>query len=209
MNLIRSVGVLACALSLSLLSAAPALAQKDPWAESYRLEALGKYADAQAALEPLWARQPNHEFMVIRSAWLSYLQGRHAEAEKGYLRAYELNPRSLEALLGVMLPQMAQYRWVEAITAGRKVLDESRWNYTAHVRIMICEEAMSRWSDLARHAAEVSARRVAQYSQGQEPIQPGAGAHSRAYRGDQVHQEQSMRRITCAELSSSRFLPFS
>jgi tetratricopeptide (TPR) repeat protein len=158
MNLIRSVGVLACALSLSLLSAAPALAQKDPWAESYRLEALGKYADAQAALEPLWARQPNHEFMVIRSAWLSYLQGRHAEAEKGYLRAYELNPRSLEALLGVMLPQMAQYRWVEAITAGRKVLDESRWNYTAHVRIMICEEAMSRWSDLARHAAEVSAR---------------------------------------------------
>jgi hypothetical protein len=38
------------------------------------------------------------------------------------------------------------------------VLSESQWNYTAHVRIMIGEEALSRWEDLAKHAAEVSAR---------------------------------------------------
>jgi tetratricopeptide (TPR) repeat protein len=158
MNVFRSVRGLACVLSLSLLCAAPVLAQKDPWAESYRLESLHKYAEAQAAMESLSASQPNNDFLVMRSAWLSYLQGRYAEAEKGYLRASELNPRSLEALLGVMLPQMAQYRWIDAMKAGRKVLDESRWDYTAHVRIMICEEAMSRWSDLAKHAAEVSAR---------------------------------------------------
>lgn len=158
MKLVKSVQTLIGIVIASLLFATGAFAQQDPWAESYRLENAGKYAEAQAAIEPLIARQPNNDFAVMRSAWLLYLQGKHAEAEKRYLKAAELNPRSLEAWLGVMLPQMAQYRWVDAMKSGRKVLAESAWNYTAHVRIMICEEAMSRWNDLAKHAAQVSLR---------------------------------------------------
>lgn len=147
----------ALALAL-LLSAAGAGAQPDPWSESYRLEYLGKYADALALIEPIANRQPVNEFAIMRSAWLLHLQGRYAEAEKRYQRAAEVNPRSIEARLGVMLPQMALYRWNDAIQSGRKVLAESQWNYTAHVRIMIGEEALSRWEDLSKHAAEVSAR---------------------------------------------------
>ena len=147
----------ALALAL-LLSAASAGAQPDPWSESYRLEYLGKYADALALIEPIANRQPVNEFAIMRSAWLLHLQGRYAEAEKRYQRAAEVNPRSIEARLGVMLPQMALYRWNDAIQSGRKVLAESQWNYTAHVRIMIGEEALSRWEDLSKHAAEVSAR---------------------------------------------------
>lgn len=147
------------ALALAVLLAAPmAGAQQDPWAESYRLEYLGKHAEALALIEPFANRQPVNEFAIMRSAWLMYLQGKYAEAEKRYLRAAEVNPRSIEAKLGVMLPQMALYRWNDAIQSGRKVLAESQWNYTAHVRIMISEEALSRWEDLSKHAAEVSAR---------------------------------------------------
>lgn len=142
----------------TLLLAPPSTAQQDPWAESYRLEYIGKYAEAQALIEPLAARQPINEFAIMRSAWLLHLQGKYAEAEKRYLRAVEVNPRSLEAKLGLMLPQMALYRWNDVIQSGRKVLSESQWNYTAHVRIMIGEEALSRWEDLSKHAAEVSAR---------------------------------------------------
>lgn len=147
------------AVVLAVLLATPmAGAQQDPWSESYRLEYLGKHAEALALIEPIANRQPINEFAIMRSAWLLYLQGKYAEAEKRYLRAGEVNPRSLEAKLGVMLPQMALYRWNDAILSGRKVLAESQWNYTAHVRIMISEEALSRWEDLSKHAAEVSAR---------------------------------------------------
>ncbi|MBI4989535.1 MAG: hypothetical protein HZC23_12010 [Rhodocyclales bacterium] len=147
------------ALALAALLTAPAIgAQQDPWSESYRLEYLGKHADALALVEPFANRQPVNEFAIMRSAWLLHLQGRYAEAEKRYLRAAEVNPRSLEAKLGVMLPQMALYRWNDAIQSGRKVLADNPWNYTAHARIMLSEEALSRWEDLAKHAAEVSAR---------------------------------------------------
>lgn len=147
------------AFAFAMLFAAHGIgAQPDPWSESYRLEYIGKHAEALAQIEPFASRQPVNEFAVLRSAWLLHLQGKYAEAEKRYLRAAEVNPRSLEARLGLMLPQMALYRWNDAIQSGRKVLADSPWNYTAHVRIMIGEEALSRWEDLAKHAAEVSAR---------------------------------------------------
>jgi len=145
------------ALAVMLIAAA-AGAQPDPWSESYRLEYIGKYADAQGLIEPFATRQPVNEFAIMRTAWLLHLQGKYAEAEKRYQRAVEVNPRSIEAKLGIMLPQMALYRWNDALQTGRKVLADSPWNYTAHVRIMISEEALSRWEELSKHAAEVSAR---------------------------------------------------
>ncbi len=147
------------ALAFAALLVTPTVgAQQDPWSESYRHEYVGKFAEALALIEPIANRQPTNEFAIMRSAWLLHLQGKYVEAEKRYLRAAEVNPRSLEAKLGVMLPQMALYRWNDAIQSGRKVLADSPWNYTAHIRIMVCEEALSRWEDLAKHAAEVSAR---------------------------------------------------
>ena len=52
------------------------------------------------------------------AALAAALQGKYAEAEKRYLRAAEVNPRSIEAKLGLMLPQMALYRWNDAIQSG-------------------------------------------------------------------------------------------
>ena len=146
------------ALGAMFFANGAAQAQTDAWAASYRLESTGQYAEAQAQIAALAAKQPANEFAVIRSAWLAYLQGKYGEAETSYLKARQLNPRSVEALLGLMLPQMAQYRWLDAIETGRKVLAENAWDYTAHVRIMACEEALSRWDALAKHAAELSTR---------------------------------------------------
>ena len=156
-NMLR-VRALSCVLvPLCLLTASfGARAQANPWYDSYQLEYLGKYAEAQAKIEPQ-ATQRN-EFALIRSAWLLYLQGKYADSAARYRAAAELNPRSTEAPLGAMLPLMAEYRWAEAIESGRKVLADNPWDYTTHVRLMVCEEALSRWDDLARHAAEVSQR---------------------------------------------------
>jgi tetratricopeptide (TPR) repeat protein len=158
MKLLKLIQPLGTVLVTTAFLMPAAWAQQDAWSESYRLEYAGKYAEAQAPIEPLAVRQPNNEFAIMRTAWLLHLQGKYAEAEKRYMKAAEVNPRSLEASLGMMLPQMAQYRWADAIKTGRKILTDSPWDYNAHVRIMVCEEAMSRWDDLAKHAAEVSTR---------------------------------------------------
>lgn len=148
----------AFAVAMALVMASAAQAQQDPWSESYRLEKAGRHADAQALVEPLATRQSPHEFALLRSGWLLYLQGRYREAEERYLRAAEVNPRSVEAWRGAMLPQMALFKWSDALKSGQRVTAANSWDYIANIRIMICEEAMSRWGDLARHAAAMSAR---------------------------------------------------
>ena len=87
----RALFVAAC---LALCVGHSALAQPSPWYESYRLEALGQYAEAQARIETLATQQPAHEFAVLRTAWLLYLQGRFVDSEKRYLSAAAMNPRA-------------------------------------------------------------------------------------------------------------------
>ncbi|MBI3393266.1 MAG: hypothetical protein HY039_08765 [Nitrospirae bacterium] len=130
----------------------------DPWAQSYKLEQGGLYAQAAAVLDPLVARQPPHEFALLRHAWLNYLQGSHNEAVHKYTAALKVNPRSLDARLGLTLPLLAQQRWGEAAYHAKQVLAVSPWDYLANVRLMICEEGERKWEDLAKHAAEVALR---------------------------------------------------
>ena len=51
---------------------------------------------------------------------------------------------------------MAQQRWRQVKSYSLQVLHLSHWNYTAHVRLMIAEEAMRNWSALDKHAAQLS-----------------------------------------------------
>ena len=128
------------------------------WQESYTLEHAGKYPQAAAVLETLLRESPNHEFAIMRRGWLNYLQGKYNDALRDYNQVLALNPRSLEARLGLTLPLLAQQRWKEAAVEARKVLAVSPWDYTAHVRLLVCEEGEKSWADLSRHAAELAAR---------------------------------------------------
>ena len=128
------------------------------WRESYTLEAAGKYAPASSVLDTVPTSSPDYDFVLMRRGWLNYLQGRHNDAIRDYNLALAANPKSVEALLGITLPLMAQQRWREAAMAAKKVLAVSPWDYTAHVRLMVCEEGEKKWPDLAQHAGEFSAR---------------------------------------------------
>lgn len=127
------------------------------WQQSYSLERQGKYAQAAAVLDILLRSFPNSEFALMRRGWLEYLQGKHNESLRSYNQALAVNSKSIEARLGQTLPLMAQKRWTEAESVARKVIALSAWDYTAHVRLLICEEAQRKWDDMARHAAELSA----------------------------------------------------
>jgi tetratricopeptide (TPR) repeat protein len=115
------------AVPLALLAlAAPRLAHPsdataDAWRRSYAAEARG---DAAAAIEAL-ARLPADEapyVAALRRGWLLHLAGRADEAVQAYERAVGLAPQALEARLGLMLPLMAQRRWVDAERVGREAL---------------------------------------------------------------------------------------
>jgi tetratricopeptide (TPR) repeat protein len=129
--------------------------QSDPWAESYRLEGLKDFRQAAQVIAPFTA---TNEFAQLRHSYLAYLQGHYDDSYKGYQRALEMNPLSLDARLGMTLPLLAQQRWTEAAARARQVLDQCAWNYTAHVRLLVCEDALKQWDVLARHGQDLARR---------------------------------------------------
>lgn len=139
-----------------LLSPIYVWAATNPWAESYRLEALTQFEGAAKSLEQIIRENPRHEFAVLRHGWLNYLRGAHNEAIRDYQKALDINPTSLDARLGLMLPLIAQQRWREVTSHAHKVLEVSPWNYYAHVRLMISEEGEKKWDTLAKHAEQVT-----------------------------------------------------
>lgn len=130
----------------------------DPWTESYRLEALTQYGSAAKSIEKVISDNPKNEFAILRHGWLSYLRGAHNESIRDYQKALDINPQSLDARLGLMLPLIAQQRWREVASHANKVLKVAPWNYYAHMRLMISEEGEKKWDTLAKHAQKVNQR---------------------------------------------------
>lgn len=141
---------------MSLIVPMSAWSATDPWAESYRLEALTQYDSAAKSLEVVIDKNPQHEFAILRHGWLNYLRGAHNESIRDYQKALDINPKSLDARLGLMLPLLAQQRWREVASYANKVLEVAPWNYFAHVRLMMSEEGERKWDTLAKHAANAN-----------------------------------------------------
>lgn len=143
---------------ITLFASSLASAQGSAWQDSYTLESTGKYAQAVRAMDSVLRESPTHEFALMRRAWLNYLQGRYNDSLGDYGQVLSINPKSLDARLGLTLPLMAQQRWRETAVEARKVIAVSPWDYTANMRMMICEEAEHKWSELSRHAGEMTVR---------------------------------------------------
>jgi tetratricopeptide (TPR) repeat protein len=142
-------------LAISLFSIAFAYAAEDPWKQSYKLESQGNFAEAIKALQPVLEQNRNHEFALTRSAWLHYLHKQYNTSVKQYESALKINPQSLDAKIGVMLPLMAQSRWNEAKKHGLEALKVAPYQYYAHIRVMACEEALQQWDTLFKHSNEI------------------------------------------------------
>jgi tetratricopeptide (TPR) repeat protein len=144
-------------IALLVSGAAFAQGNSNPWQDSFILESKGQFTQSISSINSILNASPNNEFALMRRAWLNYRQGQFNEALNDYKQVLSINPKSLEARLGLTLPLMAQLRWREAAVEAHKVIEASAWDYTAHARLMICEEALHNWADLSRHAGELSA----------------------------------------------------
>ncbi|MDQ6954835.1 MAG: hypothetical protein Q9M20_05270 [Mariprofundaceae bacterium] len=142
-----------------LAFAIPASAKtlNDTWMSSYTLEANGEYEKAAAVIQPYLDSGELSEFATLRYAWLNYLQGNFNDAVRSYKQAMAQNKRSIDAKLGITLPLMAQQRWRESMRYLKQTLAEAPLNYTAHTRLMVCEEGLRQWETLEKHASTVSA----------------------------------------------------
>ncbi len=134
---------------LPFIIAAFPLWASDPWSDSYKLESQKQYAQAAQVLAPLVQTQ---ELAQLRVAYLAYLQGKYDESIAGYTKASQMNAFSLDAPLGMTLPLLAQGRFEDAALQARAVLAKCAWNYTAHVRLLACEEGLRNWSAMVTHA---------------------------------------------------------
>jgi len=135
--------------SALLLQASASYANVNPWKESHRLEAIHQY---DAALNALNAVSSDNELALLRRGWLNYLKGSHSKSIDHYKKALSRNNKSLDARLGIILPLLAQQRWREAAVNANKVLEVAPWNYYAHTRLMVTEQALKQWSQLEKHA---------------------------------------------------------
>lgn len=149
---------LAVLVTIWMLGIPAHAAMEDVWNESYRAEAAGQFDNAIKAIAPILDKFPRHEFAHLRKGWLHYLKGDHNDAVAEYKLAIAINAKSLDGRLGITLPLLAQQRWREAAFYSRQVIELSPWNYYAHIRLMICEDAEGQWEELARHASEAASR---------------------------------------------------
>lgn len=118
--------------------------------ESYELEALGKTQDALSALERI---EPSARSYVVhlRRGWLLYVLGRYGEAVAPYEQAIAAAPKAVEPRLGVMLPLMAERRWLDASAHAQKVLERDPGNYLASSRLAFSLYNLGRFGDALPH----------------------------------------------------------
>jgi tetratricopeptide (TPR) repeat protein len=85
----------------------------------------------------------------LRRGWLFYKLGKHAEAVDAYGRAVALEPRSVEARVGALLPAMALRRWADVEAGAREVQKIDPANYLAGLRMAFAVYSLGRYPEAA------------------------------------------------------------
>jgi tetratricopeptide (TPR) repeat protein len=101
------------------------------WAASVQAEKNQNYPEAIQKVS-LFMQGGGDAFMgSLRTGWLQYLSADYAKSERAYSKAAQLQPSSINALLGVLNATRAQLDPIKAERAAMAVLRVEASNYTA------------------------------------------------------------------------------
>ena len=117
--------------------------------QSLERESEGKLKDAITALEQLPPARRDVYVAVVRRAWLMYRLGQFESSVDAYRKAVALAPRSLEARVGMLLPQAALRRWTDSEATAREALAIEPNNYTANLRLAFAYYNLGRFAQAA------------------------------------------------------------
>jgi tetratricopeptide (TPR) repeat protein len=154
--MMKNKRVLASTMAIALAGAAlfTGLAEAgsgaaDLFQQSYDKEAVGKVEESLASLDSLPAPQRDGYVATLRRAWLLTRLGRNADAMGAYRRAAALEPRSVEARVGLLVPLMALRRWDDAEQTAREVLRLDPGSYLATLRLAFTCYNLGRYPEAA------------------------------------------------------------
>ncbi len=127
-------------IGLSVGSTAAAGTPRPAWVyeayqDAYRLQAEGEWEASADILKEVLTSEPRAYEANLRLGWLSYWLGEHEHSLKFYSVAAQVAPRATEPQLGLMLPLLAQRRFVEVEQRGYRILKDDPYNYYANLRL--------------------------------------------------------------------------
>ncbi|WP_457681604.1 tetratricopeptide repeat protein [Thermovibrio sp.] len=125
-------------VALLLISNSYSLTYQDiasAYHRSFIYEKSGDYKDAIKALMPVYQAFPNGYTVNLRLGWLYYLLKKYSNSEFHYKKALKAIPTSLEPLLGLTLPYMAQGRWQDTEFTCYRILKSDYYNYYGNLRL--------------------------------------------------------------------------
>lgn len=105
---------------------------KECYYSSYELEKQGRYAEAGKALYDVVKRYPTGYTVNYRLGWLSYLNGKYADAMSYYSKALAVYPSSVEILQAILLIGVAREDWKRVEDQVKKILKIDYYNQTAN-----------------------------------------------------------------------------
>jgi len=128
---------------------------RSSYESSFLYEKRGDYEGAVKALMPLYKAYPEGYTVNLRLGWLYYLMGKYANSIYHYEKALKSVPSSVEAMLGLSLPYMAQERWKEVESLMYRILKIDYYNYYANLRLSVALRKLKKFS-----VAEAVARKM-------------------------------------------------
>jgi predicted Zn-dependent protease len=96
------------------------------------------------------ANGPDAELKTLRRGWLLYLQGSYDESIREYGFAIQRNSKSIDARVGITLPQLALKRWSDAAQNANAALKLAPNHYTALLRLALALEGLKSWDEMAK-----------------------------------------------------------
>ena len=108
---------------------------KELYQKSYIYEKSRDYKDAIRVLMPIYKEYPDGYTVNLRLGWLYYLMGKYANSEFHYKKALKAIPSSIEAMLGLSLPLMAQSKWGDVESLTYRILKIDYYNYYGNLRL--------------------------------------------------------------------------
>lgn len=130
-------------------------ATEDPQATLFQTsveqESKGAFTESLATLDQISGPRANGYMVRLRRGWLLYMLGRWDASIAAYSQAVKTEPGSVEARLGMMLPQLAARKWSDAISTGLEVLKKDPANYLANSRIAYASYNLGKWTDAEKY----------------------------------------------------------
>lgn len=147
---------IALVVAIALLVPITALSGKeDPQAmlfqTSVEQESKGAFTEALASLDMISGPRVGSYMVQLRKGWLLYMLGRWDASITAYAAAVKAEPGSVEARLGMMLPQLAARKWSDALKTGLDVLKKDPANYLANSRVAYANYNLGKWADAEKH----------------------------------------------------------